>query len=70
MHTIQFQDESENTPIYIAALARTPEELCTDLVFKSLRNVHEQVLVIRKGKKMGLIIKTSNADKSDVSFIV
>ena len=70
MHTIQFQDESENTPIYIAALARTPEELCTDLVFKSLRNVHEQVLVIRKDKKMGLIIKTSNADKSDVSFIV
>ena len=70
VHTVQFQDESENSPIYIAALARTPEELCTELIFKSLKNIHEQILVLRKGKKMGIIIKMCNGEKSGVSFIV
>lgn len=57
LHTVQFQDENENTPVYIAALARSQEELCTELVFKSLRNLHEELLITNKGKKMGILIK-------------
>ena len=70
MHTVQFQDENENAPIYIAALARSPEELCNELVFKSLRNLHEQLLITKKGKKMGIILKSCKGDKSSTSFIV
>jgi hypothetical protein len=53
---ITFQDENENRPTVLRAIAKK-DELCTLLIFKSVRNFHEDVLVDKKGLTMGIIIK-------------
>lgn len=57
IQTITFQDESENTPTNLKAIAKNKSMLCTELVFPSVRAFHESIMIDKDGARMGIIIK-------------
>lgn len=70
VHTISFQDESENIPTTLQAIAKNKSQLCTELIFSSVRAFHESVLIDRTGQRMGIIIKQCKGKNSGPSFIL
>mmetsp|Transcript_1915 Transcript_1915/g.2710 ORF Transcript_1915/g.2710 Transcript_1915/m.2710 type:complete len:84 (+) Transcript_1915:3958-4209(+) len=70
IHTISFQDENENAPVQLAGIARSPDELCKKLIFKTIRQTHEDFVIKENGMKMALVIKQCKFKDSGASFII
>ena len=45
IHTIEYQDEHETIPVQLAAIAKNEEELCKELVLKSIKQIHGEFFI-------------------------